>query len=361
MKLRASAPGKVVLLGEYAVLFGAPALVRAVDRRAVVEIEPATRRGVEVIAPDVHDAAVHFELTDDGQPRWTQGGEAAAAFALVTGLLHGLVATGVLRPGELACRLRLDTAAFFWRQGDKNEKLGLGSSAALTVALASALAHRAGRADLLADRTDWLRLLLRLHRDFQSGRGSGLDVAASLLGGVIDYRLDEAGHPQATPVQWPAELQTVMVWSGRSASTSRFLADLERWRQAEPAAAADLFTALTATARQAECAVQLADSLQVMESAGKYAALLQALGEIARIPIFTAEHLAIRNALAASAGAPLPGVVYKPCGAGGGDLGMALCRGAGVAERVRKRLADAGFGTVPLNEDPTGLCIETVA
>jgi phosphomevalonate kinase len=34
----ASAPGKLILTGEYAVLFGAPALVMAVDRRATVQI-----------------------------------------------------------------------------------------------------------------------------------------------------------------------------------------------------------------------------------------------------------------------------------------------------------------------------------
>jgi phosphomevalonate kinase len=34
----ASAPGKLVLAGEYAVLDGAPAIVMAVDRRAVVSV-----------------------------------------------------------------------------------------------------------------------------------------------------------------------------------------------------------------------------------------------------------------------------------------------------------------------------------
>ncbi len=39
MKVIADAPGKLVLLGEYAVLEGAPGLVVAVDRRARVVLE----------------------------------------------------------------------------------------------------------------------------------------------------------------------------------------------------------------------------------------------------------------------------------------------------------------------------------
>ena len=37
--IRASAPGKVVLWGEYAVLRGAPAMVMAVDREAICTID----------------------------------------------------------------------------------------------------------------------------------------------------------------------------------------------------------------------------------------------------------------------------------------------------------------------------------
>ena len=41
MRLEARAPGKLVVLGEYAVLQGAPALVLAIDRYAVAMLEPS--------------------------------------------------------------------------------------------------------------------------------------------------------------------------------------------------------------------------------------------------------------------------------------------------------------------------------
>jgi phosphomevalonate kinase len=383
MKLRASAPGKVVLLGEYAVLYGAPALVMAADRRAIVGIEDSDRPGIEILAPDVHPQPVHLTLADDGTPHWTQGFEAASAFTLVTGLLRGLVLIGALKPEALACRLQLDTSAFFWHNAGTVDKLGLGSSAALTVALASALVRYAGRSELLADRAAWLRQLLALHRDFQGGRGSGLDVAASLYGGVIRYQLRAGDQPHAERLRWPPELQTLMVWSGRSASTSRFLADLEAWRAAQPPVAADLFNRMTTVAASAAIAAGAGNCGQVMEFAQEYSDLLQRLGEAAKIAIFTTEHTAIRAVVEADGMAESatdcgsaegfaadvrmvtrtgtrPAVIYKPCGAGGGDLGMAMAIGRDAAVAARSRLASAGWSVVALNEDPIGLQIELV-
>ncbi|MDH3305214.1 MAG: hypothetical protein OEM92_08415, partial [Gammaproteobacteria bacterium] len=47
----ASAPGKLVLCGEYAVLDGAPAVCMAVDRRATVTVTDADGRWHRVSAP----------------------------------------------------------------------------------------------------------------------------------------------------------------------------------------------------------------------------------------------------------------------------------------------------------------------
>ena len=48
-----SAPGKLFLLGEYAVLEGAPALLTAVDARVRVRIEPAEAGRWRLDAPDL--------------------------------------------------------------------------------------------------------------------------------------------------------------------------------------------------------------------------------------------------------------------------------------------------------------------
>ena len=82
----------------------------------------------------------------------------------------------------------LDSAAF-WSGGNK---LGLGSSAAALTAWAGAWhAYAAAAGAAIAAPTltrDWSTL----HRRFQGGRGSGIDVAASLHGGAIEFRLEDA-------------------------------------------------------------------------------------------------------------------------------------------------------------------------
>ena len=63
MIIEASAPGKMVLVGEYAVLEGSPALVSAVNREAKVRLELTEGRGICVNAPQVqlHDHLVYLE------------------------------------------------------------------------------------------------------------------------------------------------------------------------------------------------------------------------------------------------------------------------------------------------------------
>ena len=53
MNIEVSAPGKLVLIGEYGVLYGAPALVMAVDRRARVVLEAVRGDRWVLTAPEV--------------------------------------------------------------------------------------------------------------------------------------------------------------------------------------------------------------------------------------------------------------------------------------------------------------------
>ena len=66
--IETSAPGKLVLLGEYSVLFGAPAIVAAVDRRAIVRLEGSAGDAWKVSAPGLAPGpAEPVRLLVDGQ------------------------------------------------------------------------------------------------------------------------------------------------------------------------------------------------------------------------------------------------------------------------------------------------------
>jgi phosphomevalonate kinase len=351
MEVTASTPGKLVLLGDYAVLEGAPALAMAVNRHARVRLCARPGGAGEVSAPEMKVAAAPLRIGADGLPQWQDAAQ-AAQLRLVDQTLRGLLHEGLSPEPGRGFALQLDTAAFFDRGSEGPAKLGLGSSAALTVALASAVAVFVGRGAATANRRVWLERLLQLHRQFQGGHGSGVDVAASLIGGVIAYRLLEDGSPRFEPVHWPKEVQCLFVWSGRSASTSDFLGRLAAWRKHHEAEYAGQMSGLGLIARSAADAVAQGQGRGFVEAATAYATALRAFGEACGLDIFSAEHVQLAQ-LAARCG-----VSYKPCGAGGGDFGVAFALEPERLEQLRHGVAEAGFRCVPLAVDEQGLNLE---
>lgn len=331
----ASAPGKLLLTGEYAVLDGAPALVAAVDRRVSVRVA----------------------TTDDGQGRLTARplGLVDAPTALVGDRLEcpgrGDVDLGVTgrflpralaalgrRPGEAASlTVAIDSRELFDRAGARSVKLGLGSSAAVCAALAAAL-QAVFPPPGAAPGRDRLARWLPAYRDALGGHASGADLAAALQGGLIAYA-DDGGAPAAQALAWPAGLFWQPVWVGRPARTTDFVARFRRWQREEPGDAAARLAELDLLARRAAEAVGSARELAA--AAADYGAGVRALGEAMDCPVETPMHRRLADAAARLM------TNYKTCGAGGGDFGVAL-------DTDRDRLAAfaaeaAGLGAVPVN------------
>ena len=151
-----SAPGKLFLLGEYAVLAGGWSLVCAMDRFVHIRQHDGQPPGYRVEGAD-------FEASDT-LPRAV--------------LRHARADEGVL--GSLLA----DVSQLYHR----GEKLGLGSSAASTAALLEAVAPQLSPMERFAT-------AFAAHREIQNGRGSGGDIAAACFGGVLAYKLDEPQQP----------------------------------------------------------------------------------------------------------------------------------------------------------------------
>ena len=335
MRVVTSAPGKLVITGEYAVLEGAPALVLAINREARVELEDAADDGYEITAPGLGIRAVRGHLDAAGRIAWpTLDTSVVGQLALISGVLETLAKEGPLPP----FRALLDTAAFY-ATTDGRAKLGLGSSAALTVASASAVCA--------LDRRDppTIDVLIAAHRRAQDGRGSGLDIAASLIGGLLVYRLHDE-QPQVAPATWPAGLAWCCVWSGKSASTRVYLDKLAAWRTSAPTRYAALMRDLGECATAAAGA---ADATMLLEAVAAYALALDRLGSASGLDIISAEHRAV-GALGAR-----HGVTYKTCGAGGGDVGMALATDADRLQGFRQAVVEAGFTLLNLQPSIAGV------
>lgn len=232
------APGKLVLLGEYAVLDGAPAIVAAVDRGVRCDVEA----GEGLLTPG-DDRFVRAAL--EGAPRAFYRFSDANPVAGITG------------------------------------KPGFGGSAAATVAAVLAAGLPAASA-------------FAIHERVQGG-GSGIDVFASIHGGVRRF-------PDGLPLACPP---MSVVWSGQSAATGPRVQRYLAWAGRE---------SFVSESRALVEAFPLEPLRALREAYGLLCRMAEEAGIEYDLPGFrTIAALAARFGGAA-----------KPSGAGGGDIAVAL-------------------------------------
>ena len=318
----ASAPGKAVVAGEYAVLDGAPAVSMALNRRAYVTLQRSVeKRDFHTLAaPGYVDGCWTFR-DGGGRLRWLDGVPYDGAFGLFEQLW---AAAGPDCRGSFD--VILDTRELHSAAG---QKLGLGSSAALAVAAVAALSLREVSAGVQSDAAT-------AHREFQGGRGSGVDIATSFCGGLIEYRRDRPVKKR----DWPAGLHYKLFWSGQPAKTS---AKLDR--AANHAADKTL----------CDVAVSVAETLEagsgsdLVDALSAYAGVLARYDVDRKLGIFDAGHREL-----ASFAAGMSGVVYKPCGAGGGDIGIAVSMSAEALQEFEVFAAQQEFQVLDAQLDHRG-------
>ncbi len=343
----ASAPGKLVLLGEYAVLFGAPAAVMAVNRRAVVTVDAAPGDSWVVTAPGLVADAAECVIEPSGRVAWDDS-ELGARLKLFENVIGEMVTRGLLNPASIPPqKLDMDTTTFFDGGHPERPKLGLGSSAALTVALAYALTGR--EPEPCSGNLEWLRTLVALHRAVQGGLGSGIDVAASLCGGVVGFELDAGGSVAGiAPIQWPDEVVRAFVWTGRSASTHAFLDRLQASRASGAGGVDEALDRLGQVSERGVDALARNDPFRFLDAVDRFWEALEVLGRIIDMPILSDAHRRLHK-LGTECG-----VHYKPSGAGGGDFGICFSTEEDRINEFCRRARAAGFATPEVEEDPSG-------
>jgi phosphomevalonate kinase len=299
--VRARAPGKAFLAGEYAVLDGATAVIAAIARHAVADTAgPASER------PEVR---------------------------AVVDALAARRGSRVI-PAVDVTALQLE-----------HRKLGLGGSAAAAVATAAAILGEVGvDLGLATARAGWLAPIVAAHRASQGGAGSGGDVAAALWGGVITFSAGPGPDElRVAAFALHPEVAIVLADAGGGART----APLARaaLQVGVPAALRDAAPALSAALASGDPrAIRLAVDLHVRGMAD----LGAALGQDLLPPSF--RRLAALCAVRGSAA--------KPSGAGGGELAVAFAPGRDAAARLVQALVAAGSWAEVATIDPLGARVD---
>ncbi len=311
--MTASAPGKLILTGEYAVLDGAPALVIAVDRRAIARVRAGAPRGSSAFL-----LAVAHELAT------RRGADDPAA--------------------QAAHEIAVDSTAFY----DGLTKLGLGSSAAVTV-VATALAIGATSSAGI-DRSEVLTIASAAHAAAQAARGargSGADIAASVHGGTIVFT---AGRVDRRT--WPASVRVLPFFTGASADTPALIARVTAARTERRTEVDAALTAVGDASRAACAAISAPADLAATAMIGAIALAAAALDRLATA---TGIDLVPDCVRAARSAMSRFGGTAKTTGAGGGDVGFAVIPATADVTGATRSLIEAGCKPLPLSVDETGV------
>lgn len=165
-KITASAPGKLMLYGEHAVVYGSPCIVTAVDQRVRVTVEPNGEGEIHVCSPNVGLDEYHKKLDKLGKD------DVPKSMQFVEHLVKRFYEKNQIKEG-----VRIST------ESDFSTQFGFGSSAAVVVALTKALSEYF---NVAMDKKAIFEMAYQAVLDVQ-GVGSGFDVAASVYGGTIYY------------------------------------------------------------------------------------------------------------------------------------------------------------------------------
>jgi mevalonate kinase len=296
----AVACGKIILLGEHSVVFGQPALAAGLAR------------GLELDAAPLPDRSAPIELSI---PAWnldlrlTPGSEHPVARACLDVLAH---CDGPVTGWRIEGHARVPCGA------------GLGSSAALTVALARLALGAQDEEEVIAASMVGERVF--------HGTPSGLDSTVAARGGVLAY---VRGEP-ASPVRLASPLHLVVIPSGIPRQTGLMVAGVRARRDRLPEIIDPILVALGQLVHRGRVALSRGAVPEFAELCTVAHELLGALGvslpALDRLCASAVEH----GALAA-----------KLTGAGGGGCVFAVCDTSAAAQHLLHALASSGPDTGP--------------
>lgn len=213
----ARANGKVILLGEHAVVYGVPALAAGIERGARASAVPSQRATLRLGAREIASG---------------DGSELARA-------LDALLARLALGPHSVEVELDLPAGA------------GLGASAAIGVAIARAVLEARGEPDgnerVLAAADGWERVF--------HGNPSGIDAAAAASAGCLMY--SRADGVRELPVG--RELSLVVALAGPPASTREMVEGVARLRERRAELVDKTMAGIAALVQNARVAIETGD------------------------------------------------------------------------------------------------------
>ncbi len=337
-------PGKLYIAGEYAVVeSGHTAVLTAVDKYITLTIKDATKN--QLIIPHYNDAV-----------SWPLGGELRAEgdhFAFTALAIN--TATAYLKIRKIALspiKITIETELV----SDDGIKFGLGSSAAVTTAIITALMEK------FAPETEMLTKfkMAALSHLVVQGNGSCGDIASCLYGGLIAYTtFDQEWVKMHLPYKslawflanpWPKlkierlpnfEMPFLVGWTGNPVSTGRLVAEIQLFKEEQPEKYANFLIQSEKVVQKFLVGTKEQNEKIMFLALKENREILQQLGNNAGVSIETKLLSELADVAESFSG------VGKSSGSGGGDCGIALISSQELAAKVALKWTKIGIKPLP--------------
>ncbi|MDR1057473.1 MAG: mevalonate kinase [Coxiellaceae bacterium] len=239
-------PGSLMLLGEHAVLHRKQAVVVAINRSLSVSLIPRTDRNISIISKAFGKYLVALDKLKIVKPY-------DYVLAAVQQYLPKM---------KSGCTLKISA--------DFSATIGLGSSAAVTVAILGVLYYWLNKKKInLIKLCNQAINVIRLVQGF----GSGADVAASIFGGILAYKI----QPLAIK-KLGENLPLVAIYSGSKFATSKVVSQVERRCQQFPRIFANLYNTIDDCVKEGIAAIKNNQWIRLGQIMNLHQGLQEALG-----------------------------------------------------------------------------------
>ncbi len=320
-RVTVSAPGKLMLFGEHAVVYGKPCIVTAVGQRMKATVELVPNPVFQLSAPDVDIKNYQKPISDLGKGDIPKG----AKFVEIA-------VKNFLSKHKIKGGIKVKTKSQF------SSLFGFGSSSASTVCIIYALSELSGAK---LSNKEIFKLAYKTVLDIQ-GKGSGFDVAAAIFGGTLYYIL---GGKVIEPLKL-SSIPLIVGYSGVKADTVTLIDEVAKKAKKYPALMDGIYKSIGNT-------VEIAQKTVLKKDWGT-----------------TGELMNINQGYLATLGVgsrKLAGMIYgareagaygaKLSGAGGGDCMIALAPPNKVSA-VKKAIKAAGGQVINIKTNVEGVKVE---
>lgn len=293
MKVTFSAPGKVTILGEHAVVYGKPAIVGSINKRVYVTVERRSDELVKITSNDLNFKGLSIKIGDKV--------EVEANGRVLEPLKY------VIKAVEIAHEYTKEKSGLnIYISSEMPIGAGLGTSAAISVATLAACSFALGH-ELSLNEIAKLGHAVELS---VQGIASPMDTTIATFGGII-WLVPNSGFEQLSPT---IEMPFILGYVRREESTARMVKKVKELRDKNERIVEMIMNSIGAVVEEGKSAIVKGDLEKLGLLMNINHGLLESLGVSTKL---------LNDMVYASRSAGAIGA--KLTGAGGGGCIIALC------------------------------------